>query len=74
MTSQEKKLEKRIMDIIEAEGGATDELIAKLRSKYPSVSESLARHMVWRLVDRGQLEFTQDRKFAILHKHLLEPT
>jgi hypothetical protein len=64
MTKQEKKLEKRILALVKANEGTTVKIVSDLRTKDPSISESAARRMVWRLVDRGQLSLTQSRRLA----------
>lgn len=65
MTEKEKRLEKRILKLVRDDAGTTVKLVSKLRTDNPTISESLARRMVWRLVDRGELFLTQDRTLAI---------
>ncbi len=42
-------------------------VVSKLRTENPSIMESDIRQGVWRLIGRGELELTRDRKIA-LHK------
>ena len=65
MSTQEKKLEKKILEIITYGAINILQVISKLRTNGQSICESSIRRMVWRLVDRGQLSFTENRTFAV---------
>jgi hypothetical protein len=65
MTLPEKALERKIMTIVKKDSGTTIKVVSNLRRDDSSISESVARQMVWRLIDRGQLALTADRKLEI---------
>lgn len=65
MTVKVTKLEKDILNLVQKDVGNTLTLVSKLRISIPTISESVARQTVWRLVDRGQLCLTDVRTLAV---------
>ena len=65
MTKEEKILRRRVVSAIGAGVCATPEVVQLVRRDDPTIGEGKARRMVWRLLDRGEIELTADRKLAL---------
>jgi len=57
-----KKLEKAILRLVKNEPESLPRIIFRLRVEYPSVPIKAATQTIWRLVDRGVLALSPDRK------------
>ena len=68
MTAQEKKLESRIPALVRENVQTACNLVDRLQTEDPTISESAVRHTIWRLVDCGQLAFTQNHTFELPKK------
>ena len=63
MTKKEKRLEKEVLFLANLGLGINTlpKMVYYLSIKCPEISEAKVRQMVWRLIDRGQLELTPVR-------------
>jgi hypothetical protein len=55
--SPDEDLTRRVIDAVKAEGLAPSDVVRRLKEAAP---EDSVRNAIWRLIDRGVLEFTRE--------------
>ena len=61
----EEELEHEILFLVNWGNDTTAKISLSIRNTCFGVSEQEIRNMVWRLVDRGTLEFTKERRLVV---------
>jgi len=63
--SPDLEMEDVILEAVELDAGSVLVIVSRLKSRFPEMQESMIRHVIWRLVDKGKLGLSDDWKLQI---------